>query len=407
MIAHMGFKEPINETRPSVTFIDQKRVWKNGDNQTEKVAIVKIESNDYNGAFRKAMSLLGNSLKFPIGKPVILKPNFVAPRKGTTGAITDFELIKTISEVVRESGACPAILETPGMEYLPEDVYNFLEIEDFAKKFNIALYSGRENLIKLTIAGGKTLHSIKIAKILTEAPIINIPKFKAHPLTKLSFGMKNLMGALPPRERTNMHVHGIHQSIVDINRVIKPILTIVDANNAMEGDSVYGDRIDLGLLIVGANTLAVDIACCRIAGSKPEDISHIRFAMKEFGISDVEVVGDVHAMNSSFKLPQKGTLYELASRLMYIADVPFRPVFGIPFNRFLYRSGFFGTRPQIDKQKCISCGKCADICSVKGTITLEPPRIDYGKCVRCLECVSVCPEKAINVKGLTKPSKQV
>ena len=370
----------------------------------EKVVIVKVESNDYSKALSRALNLVGGISSLPKGKPIILKPNFVAPRDGLTGAVTDFELVKSVAHFVQDSGACPAIVETPGMEYVPESVYDFLGLEEFAKNSGIELYSGRENLVTVRIPNGKALHSIKVAKILTEAPIIDIPKFKAHPLTKLSFGMKNLMGALPPAQRTRMHVNGIHQSIVDINKVLKPILTVVDANIAMQGDSVYGERVDLGLLIVGTNTLAVDMACCRIVGVQPEQIKHIQLAMAEQKIGDIQLLGDIPKEPFKFCLPKKGTMYGVASRLMYVADVPFLPVFGMPFNRFLYSTGVFGTRPYIVNAKCTKCGKCSRVCAINGAITLNPsPKIDYKKCIRCLRCVDVCSENALTVKGLTKP----
>ncbi len=370
-----------------------------------KVAIVKVESDNYDCAFKKAVSLLGDLPKFSKGKPIILKPNFVAPRKDCTAAITDLKLVETVAEAVKESGAYPVILETPGMEYAPEKVYDFLDIKGFAEKRDITICSGRENLVKVKIVGGKALRSIKIAKMLTQAPIINIPKFKAHPLTRLSFGMKNLMGALPPSERTRMHVRGIHQAIVDINRVLRPILTIVDANKAMEGDSVYGDKVNLGLLIAGTNVLSVDMECCRIINVSPQNITHIKLAMKEFDCRDIEVVGDVPKHSFNFNLPKKGKLYGFASRMMYVADAPFLPIFGMPFNRYLYSTGFFGTRPQIDKLKCTKCGECVNSCTIKGAIILDSPRINYKKCIRCLECINVCPKRALYIKGLTKPSE--
>jgi uncharacterized protein (DUF362 family)/NAD-dependent dihydropyrimidine dehydrogenase PreA subunit len=373
--------------------------------RTDKVAIARVESNDYGSALKRVKSLLSDFPKLPRGKPVILKPNFVAPRKDYTAAITDLRLVESVAEEVKESGACPVIVETPGMEYVLEEVYDFLDLKGFAENCGISLCSGKENLVRVRIVGGKALGSIKVAKVLTEAPIINIPKFKAHPLTKLSFGMKNLMGALPPAERARMHVRGIHQSIVDINRVIKPVLTIVDANKAMEGDSVYGDRVDLGLLIAGTDTLSVDVACCRIINVLPQNITHIRLAMRDFSFEEMQVIGDIPQQFCTFNLPKKGKLYGFASRLMYIADAPFHPIFGIPFNRFLYSTGLFGTRPEIDKQKCTRCGKCTDICTIDGAITLESQHIDYKKCIRCLECINVCPERALKVRGLTKPSK--
>jgi hypothetical protein len=53
-----------------------------------------------------------------------------------------------------------------------------------------------------------------------------------------------------------------------------------------------------------------------------------------------------------------------------------------------------GSKPVIDKDKCITCGKCAPNCN-QGAITIEEKAIiDYNKCVGCGECIVVCPVKA-------------
>ncbi len=62
--------------------------------------------------------------------------------------------------------------------------------------------------------------------------------------------------------------------------------------------------------------------------------------------------------------------------------------------------------PQIDRNKCIGCGRCHISCSDGGhqAITFgddRKPRINGSKCVGCLLCLHVCPTGAI------KPSKRV
>lgn len=52
-----------------------------------------------------------------------------------------------------------------------------------------------------------------------------------------------------------------------------------------------------------------------------------------------------------------------------------------------------------DAEKCIGCGKCAEVCS-HGAIGHENlHRIDRTKCVGCGECVAICPGGALTLKG--------
>jgi uncharacterized Fe-S center protein len=53
-----------------------------------------------------------------------------------------------------------------------------------------------------------------------------------------------------------------------------------------------------------------------------------------------------------------------------------------------------GSKPVIDKEKCIACGKCAPNCNQCAITIEEKAVIDYNKCVGCGECIVVCPVKA-------------
>jgi adenylylsulfate reductase subunit B len=59
--------------------------------------------------------------------------------------------------------------------------------------------------------------------------------------------------------------------------------------------------------------------------------------------------------------------------------------------------------PVVDRDKCICCGKCVDICSEDvffGSITSDTPSVTYpDECWHCYACVLDCPvEGAIKLR---------
>jgi len=65
------------------------------------------------------------------------------------------------------------------------------------------------------------------------------------------------------------------------------------------------------------------------------------------------------------------------------------------FNKF----SFF--QYNLDKQKCISCGKCIKVCKMGVDITQNCSDLE---CIRCGDCISVCPVEAIS-SGFSLKSK--
>ena len=61
-----------------------------------------------------------------------------------------------------------------------------------------------------------------------------------------------------------------------------------------------------------------------------------------------------------------------------------------------------GSKPIIDKDKCITCGLCVENCNQKAIYLEEKAIINYDKCVGCGECIVVCPKKAIYQKEKTQ-----
>ena len=83
---------------------------------------------------------------------------------------------------------------------------------------------------------------------------------------------------------------------------------------------------------------------------------------------------------------------------------------GLKFMNYL--AGLFGQRLwfygkpyklknklKIDYEKCISCGKCSDICPMGNIKMTENKPIPQNKCTCCYRCFGNCPQKAITLIG--------
>lgn len=116
---------------------------------------------------------------------------------------------------------------------------------------------------------------------------VNVPKFKSHPWTTVTFSLKNYIGIQDDRHRLIDHDHRLNEKIADLQQIIQPQLCVVDAIVAGEGRMLTPTPRRLDLLIFGNNQVALDAVCCRIIGVEPRSVEHIRLAEERgFGTCD-------------------------------------------------------------------------------------------------------------------------
>jgi uncharacterized protein (DUF362 family)/Pyruvate/2-oxoacid:ferredoxin oxidoreductase delta subunit len=337
----------------------------------------------------------------------VLKPNFVGARSAKTGATTSFALLKAVAEEVRACGAEPVLYETPGTEFDREAIYTILGVEQFCADNGIRIArtdpEGHEqDWITLRPAGAKRLRRFRIPRFMREACFINLPVLKTHVVSTMSLSMKNPMGILPRPDRRDMHILGISQCVVDMNRGFAPDMTIVDGSMGQDGEGpLYGDHADLQVLVAGRDSLAVDLVCCRLVGIKPREIPHLKLALEQMDKPSWTLVGEDAGTIKQFRLPEHKKLYRFLYWLMYPLDYPYSWIAerGRHFCTALYSTGLVGTRPQISETSCTRCGICVEACPLSDVIDLKALKVNYRTCQRCLLCYEACLENAISVKG--------
>jgi len=374
---------------------------------TDSIAITRTFDGIEADAHRLISQVGGMASVVKDAKMALLKPNFVPGRPARTGSTTSFALLKAVSEEVRACGAQPVLCESPGTEFDSEATYTILGVEKFCAENGIHIIrvdpeGGEQDWIELRPKGAKRLHRFRVPRFLQAACFINLPVLKTHVVSTMTLGMKNPMGILPRPDRRAMHTLGIDQCIVDMNRGIKPDLTIVDGSVGQDGEGpLYGEKADLQVLVAGRDSLAVDLASCQLVGVKPRDIPHLRLALEQLGKPSWTLVGEDVGVIKQFRLPEQKALYRFIFWLMYPLDYPYSWIAerGRHFCTTLYSTGLVGTRPQINEASCTRCGICVEACPLPGVIDLKTLQVNYKTCQRCLLCYEACPENAISVKG--------
>jgi uncharacterized protein (DUF362 family) len=138
------------------------------------------------------------------------------------------------------------------------------------------------------------LAHIYFPKTVMEAgAIISVPKMKTHHWARMTCSMKNLYGCIPGRKygwpKNVLHYHGIDNCILDINRLLKPAIQLVDAVVAMEGDGpIMGTAKHTNFMMLGTDAAATDATCARIMGMTVDQIPYLRVAGQVIGNIDPE-----------------------------------------------------------------------------------------------------------------------
>ena len=126
--------------------------------------------------------------------------------------------------------------------------------------------------------------------------LVNLPKFKAHPWTTLTLSLKNFIGIQADRHRLVDHNCYLGHKIADLQEVIQPKFIAIDAITAGQKMMLTPTPFDMGAIVMGTNSCAVDTVCCHMVHVKPEDVDHLRNVSKRgYGpikLSEIEVSGD-------------------------------------------------------------------------------------------------------------------
>jgi uncharacterized protein (DUF362 family) len=228
------------------------------------------------------------------GKRVLLKPNLVEYERGSCINTHPLVVAGAAVAMLRAGAASVAVGEGPGhrrdIEYLLVSSGLYDQLKDLRIPF-VDLNHDDVSPVRLKSWFTGLQSMLLPVSVLSADLLVSVAKLKTHHWAGMTCGMKNLFGVVPGAvygwPKNFLHIHGISESIVDLNAAIRPGLTIVDAVVAMEGDGpIMGSPRPLGFIAIGTDAVAVDATCARVIGFAPGRMAYLKSAATFLGNLD-------------------------------------------------------------------------------------------------------------------------
>jgi uncharacterized protein (DUF362 family)/Pyruvate/2-oxoacid:ferredoxin oxidoreductase delta subunit len=367
------------------------------------VAVVACEGYYYPNvlkAVKRGIDLLGGISQFAAtGENILLKPNLLAGEPPEKAVTTHPAVFKAVAEVFKEAGANVSYGDSPGLAQ-PHRAAAKAGLYQVAQELSLPLADFKDGSW-VPFPEAKISKTLKIAAgVLASDGLVSLPKLKTHGFTRLTGAVKNQFGCVPGLVKGEYHVKmpdifDFSRVLVEINLMVKPRLSIMDAVIAMEGNGPRsGDPFPMKALIMSTDPAALDATACRLIHLNPNHVPYLPIA-REVGLGthlaeEIELVGDdiTPMIRKDFDVVRKP---------------PHRYASAEDFPTFLKR--LISPKPVINYNACIRCGECIKICPVKEKAVNwdkeekdRKPVYNYDLCIRCYCCQEICPSRAITVK---------
>lgn len=335
------------------------------------------------------------------GKKVLIKPNLLRKNKPEDCVTTHPYVVEAVARYLMDRGLKVIIGDSPSgplNKKLHEGIYRATGMEDVANRLGCELFNDI-TYDEVTNEKALMLRKMQVIRVVQEVDfVVCVAKIKTHCMMTYSGAVKNLFGVIPGLIKAEYHfklndeMHFANH-LVDICEYVRPIFSVIDAVDGMEGDGPSnGTKRHVGLIMASENPYVLDSCAVRVAGINSQKVPTI-IAAKERGLFDDNVT-DVSfpfldiasAKQPAFKLPETVVVNFVGGRLPKSIE------------NWLTRT--IKSKPEFDFERCISCGNCKNICPAQ-VITFDDnkkPHADHSKCISCFCCHEVCPQDAVRIK---------
>ncbi len=258
----------------------------------EPSLVAVAEGKDYAAITRKAINAVGGMKHFvKAGDVVVVKPNMGWDRSTDLAANTHPLVVRAVVEECLAAGAKMVKV----FDYTCNDArrcYVNSGIEGALKGLkNVACKQIEPERFKKVTLNGQFLKEWDLYDEALSADVyINVPIAKHHGLSKLTLGLKNVMGIMGGN-RGYIH-RNIDVALADVNSHVKSHLTVIDATRILTAHGPQGgNKADVKVLnkvIASTDIVAADAFATTLFGLKPSDIP-ITVAAHKRGLGEIDL----------------------------------------------------------------------------------------------------------------------
>jgi len=264
----------------------------------ENVDICVATGSDYLASTIKAVECLGGMKKFvPKDAKVAILPNSQSRHPGT---FTKPEVVQAVIEMCKKAGAkevnCLTLLKRENWE--ASGLAAAVDEAGATMKF---VESEEANFKSVPVAGWKAIKEVMIMKEFYNNDVfIDMPITKDHAGNKFTGTQKNLMGLNFRANNRLFHrqdwqtnpesIQYLDQCIVDLNKVIKPTLCVVDATEFITTNGPFGpgELAKPQKVVAGMDRVVIDAYCTTLWGMRGEDIYMIKLGSEQ-GLGEIDL----------------------------------------------------------------------------------------------------------------------
>lgn len=242
----------------------------------ERSLVAVAEGKDYPAVTRRAIDALGGMKRFvKTGDTVVVKPNMGWDRSTELAANTHPQVVRAVAEECLAAGA----KKVKVFDYTcndPRRCYISSGIESALRGIkNVECKQIEPERFKKVVLNGQFLKEWELyGEALSAQVFINVPVAKHHGLSKLTLGLKNIMGVMGGN-RGFVH-RNLDIALADVNAHLKSHLTVIDATRILLAHGPQGGNLadvkTLHTVIASADIVAADAFATTLFGLKPHDI---------------------------------------------------------------------------------------------------------------------------------------
>ena len=231
----------------------------------EKVVIGTCDSYDVKG-LKRLLNSSFQEIAWTIGSAkVLIKPNLLSAKTPEKAVTTHPAIIQAIAELLKDYSCDVFVGDSPG--YGSQDkVLIYSGVMNIIKYLGLSIAKFNLNIIKESYGGLSPYRHFLFGEDPDDFDVVmNVPKLKTHTMMGLTLGVKNTFGFIHAHEKAKWHLRaGQDRSLfasilIDIHRLAKPSITILDGIIGMDGDGPSSGRPrSLGVLGISKDAFALD-----------------------------------------------------------------------------------------------------------------------------------------------------